>query len=83
MYWKFWKRKNKNNKPVLPEWTKAQVQVGEVEIKNSKTNVPLLNSGSSTELLVLQRLVGNQAVLQMVRARPAPNDPSDVGCKTN
>jgi hypothetical protein len=60
MQWKFWKRGNKR-KPDLPA-------VAEAGPQKLHSRSPLLTASSVTELLGLQRLIGNQAVLQMVKA---------------
>lgn len=58
MQWKFWRRGNRR-KPDLP--------VTAAEPQEPPSRFPLLTASSATELLGLQRLIGNQAVLQMVK----------------
>jgi hypothetical protein len=60
MWWKFWKRGNKR-KPDTPA-------VAETGPQEQHSRFPLLTASSATELLGLQRLIGNQAVLRMVKA---------------
>jgi len=76
MQWKFWKRRNKADWH-LDEREKTPTESGEPP----KDKGPSLNARSATELLGLQRLVGNQAVLQMVRVRPA-DEPDGTGLRT-
>lgn len=80
MRWDFWKRGSKTEK-YSDAFGKAQGELGEEH--ELASSVPFLNTRSASELLGLQRLVGNQAVLQMVRARPAPNHHHDTGGRTN
>jgi hypothetical protein len=82
MRWNFWKRRN-NADENPGTFGKAQGELGEEVADDCATSAPLLNARSATELLGLQRLVGNQAVLQMVRARPAPNHHNETGRRTN
>jgi hypothetical protein len=69
MQWKFWKRGSRR-KPDLP--------VAEVEPQEAPSRFPLLTASSATELLGLQRLIGNQAVLQMVNVA-SPMEQPQVG----
>lgn len=82
MRWNFWKRRN-NADESSDAFAKARGELGEQPADDSATNTPLLNARSATELMGLQRLVGNQAVLQMVRARPAPNHHHETGRRAN
>jgi hypothetical protein len=58
MQWRFWKRGSKKGKPVLPA-------AGDPTVEHSSSLLPPLARGSATELLGLQKLIGNQAVLRM------------------
>lgn len=82
MRWNFWKRRSSAD-TYSDAFGKARGERGEEPEHDSASSAPLLNARSASELLGLQRLVGNQAVLQMVRARPEPNRHRDTGGRTN
>jgi hypothetical protein len=58
MEWRFWKW-GKNDKQDAPA-------VADAVPHDVSSLAPLLTASSATELLALQRAIGNQAVLQMV-----------------
>jgi len=57
MQWKFWKRKKGKEDSAAKRDAAPQ---------DANPRFPLLTTSSATELLGLQRLIGNQAVLRMV-----------------
>ena len=68
MRWAFWRRSEKqNNDP--PEVSSAPAQ-------NTPSQFPLFTPTSASELLGLQRLIGNQAVLRMLNP-PSPSGPTN------
>jgi hypothetical protein len=69
MWWKFWKRKNKKamNEPTFPATPSPQIPPGsEPEVAGW-----LLLASSAKEILGLQQLIGNQAVLRLLAADKA------------
>ncbi|HKV78342.1 MAG TPA: hypothetical protein VJP02_09395 [Candidatus Sulfotelmatobacter sp.] len=58
MRWAFWRRNKKKN-------NEAPELIDALE-KNTQCQFPLFTPTSTSELLGLQRLIGNQAVLRML-----------------
>lgn len=66
MQWKFWQRWRKGSRK---DDARGPESAALTEEKDSSPVSSLLSQSSAQEILGLQRLVGNQAVLQMVTPR--------------
>jgi hypothetical protein len=75
MEWRFWKwgKKRKHDSPAA------------VDVARQQASSPpaLLTAGSASELLGLQRLIGNQAVLRMMTRNPQSPGASPAGVETH
>jgi hypothetical protein len=65
MWWAFWRRNKKKNNDAL--------EVIDALKKSTPCQFPLFTPSSASELLGLQRLIGNQAVLRMLNS-PSPGE---------
>lgn len=78
MWWNLWRRKKEKQK--LRDSAEMDADKGATP-KHSNMSAHPFNTSGAAELLGLQRLIGNQAVLRMVKPTSVLQNFSDKGSK--